>query len=168
MRNKRRERKQESIPWCIPWWHLELPIQQAGNAPKCNLTRQQWKQLHWLKLNRNSIVKEIDNGGEVIVIDANLDTNIIEYMPPENRYYEKAEQWKLHKVIKQLTDFIQSWQNRLTCKEFDHLTNVKCKTNNLYWLPKLRKNKLIYETSNSHSWKWIRHFRIVVLYFLES
>lgn len=91
------------------------------------------------------MIKEPDNGNAVFIMVTDYYENLILNMLQNYTYYESIANYKQQKIIARLIVLINVYRKGLTKKECDYTTNFKCKTSQIYGLPKIHKSQNVTE-----------------------
>ncbi|CAC5356903.1 unnamed protein product [Mytilus coruscus] len=71
--------------------------------------------------------------------------NLILNMLQDYTYYESVANYKQQKIIAKFIVLVNVYRKGLTKKECDYITNFKCKTTQIYGVPKINKSQKIKE-----------------------
>ena len=112
---------------------------------KSNCTKSQWDNILELKSDTNIIIKEADKGSAVVVMDIQYYRQLVLKMLKDDTYYETVKKYNSKKIMQKLVVLLNLYRKGLTDKEVDYICNFKCKTSNMYGLPKIHKSKIISE-----------------------
>ncbi|CAC5371810.1 unnamed protein product [Mytilus coruscus] len=108
---------------------------------KSNLKKTDWNIISDLQNNKNIVKKEADKGSAVVIMGTDYYKNLI----LKYTYYESVANYKQQKIIAKLIVLVNLYRKGLTKKECDYITNFKCKTSQIYGLPKIHKSQKITE-----------------------
>ena len=111
-----------------------------------NLTSEERKALHDLKMNKNIIIKPADKGSSIVIMNVEYyrDKLVMEGHLQTNAY-KKCDNNIDNKVKAKLDILIDKYSHCLTQNEKDCIKNYQWKTSQLYVLPKIHKCKSILE-----------------------
>ena len=108
-----------------------------------NLTKNQRKAMDELRLNDDIIIRSADKGGAICIL------NRLDYLKEgyrqlsDNRFYRKLDSNPTETFRKEIQntieDMFQNGEIDLSVKQY--LTDLSCRTSQLYLLPKIHKNK---------------------------
>ncbi|CAC5415569.1 unnamed protein product [Mytilus coruscus] len=112
---------------------------------KSNLKKTDWNIISDLQNNKNIVIKEADKGSAVFIMGTDYYKNLILNMLQDYTYYESVANYKQQKIIAKLIVLVNLYRKGLTKKECDYITNFKCKTSQIYGLPKIHKSQKITE-----------------------
>ena len=113
-------------------------------TPTDNLSKHERIALNELKNNNDIIIKKADKGGSIVIMDTDYyrDHLVLDGHLNSNTY-SKVDPNCDKTVIKNLETHIKKFQECLTAKEVDYLTNFEWKSSNFYVTPKVHKCKSI-------------------------
>ena len=117
-----------------------------------NLTPEERTALHELANNEEIIIKKADKGGNFIIMDKSYyrDYLVLENHLNDNAY-KKIDQNEDRQVIKKLNTLLLNYEERLTRKEVDFISNFEWKTSNFYVFPKIHKCKEMIQKINEEN-----------------
>ena len=108
------------------------------NRKTCNnFTKEEWETVEELREDKSIVIKEEDNGGSCIVMDATYNTDtMMEELNDTSTYREVDE--NIDKNMKQnIVKLTKRCENFLTNKKIKYLTKFNDKKSNLYGLTKV-------------------------------
>ena len=110
---------------------------------KFNISKHKWQDILNLKKNKDMIVKEADNGGAVVIMNAKHYLKMISDHLNDETTYKMVESNCDAEVMKGIAKIIEKYKDNLTKKEKEYLIRFSYNTSNFYDLPKIHKSKLI-------------------------
>ena len=123
---------------------------------KSNLTKEQWKAVNDLRNNDNIVIKEADKGGCVVIMNKSHYMSMVYGQLNDGVNYQGTEKSWDKTVVVNLTKLVDKYQNSLTEKEVDYLTNFSYRTSNFYGLPKVHKSGIITKAIEEQNNEYIR------------
>ena len=111
-----------------------------------NLKKDEWSAIIDLKKDDNLIIKEGDKGGACVIMDKIYYRDKMLALLNDAKTYKCINKNTIEKVIlNEIKALAKQFENDLTRKEYDYLTNFDHKPSNIYGLPKVHKCKEIIE-----------------------
>ena len=108
-----------------------------------NISKHEWQDILNLKKNKEIIIKEVNKGGAVVIMNTKHYLKMISYHLNDETTYKMVESNCDTKVMKVITKIIEKYKDNLTKKEKEYLISFSYNTSNFYGLPKIHKSKLI-------------------------
>lgn len=116
-----------------------LPIQNR----KSNLSYQLRKAQENLAQDKTIIIKEVDKGGAVVVMDTDYYAKKIREMLSNEEFYNECNSEQDEMTFEQIVNLVNREGGELLNEEIDYLTNFSFKTSYFYGLPKIHKSSQI-------------------------
>lgn len=116
-----------------------LPIQNR----KSNLSYQLRKAQENLAQDKTIIIKEVDKGGAVVVMDTDYYAKRIREMLSNEEFYNECNSEQDEMTFKEIVNLVNREGGELLNEEIDYLTNFSFKTSYFYGLPKIHKSSQI-------------------------
>lgn len=116
-----------------------------------NLKKNQYRSMNSLKHNTNIIIKEADKGSALVLMNRDYYQNCILNLLNDTTTYIEVSENKDHAVINKIKRLSIKFNNVLTKKEKDYITNFDYKTSQFYGLPKVHKSDQIKNMISSDS-----------------
>ena len=125
---------------------LKKTVENVGSQPikaKSNINSKQKESIQRLKNNTDIVFKQADKGGAFVIMDVEFYALKMQDQLKDETKYQMLKHNNDDEIKKKMIKIVKKYENCLTKKEFDFLTNFEHKTSNLYGLPKIHQSKEI-------------------------
>ena len=120
-----------------------MPGPAMKKNKRYNISLKERDAISTLSRNIEIVIKEADKGACIVIMNSNFYLNKSEEIINDNASYEKFPSSNDKKIMNNLKKLINKFDNELTEKEINYLTNFEYKTSNVYGLPKIHKSATI-------------------------
>ncbi|XP_036362142.1 uncharacterized protein LOC118765009 [Octopus sinensis] len=111
-----------------------------------NFNKREWNDLIKLREDKTITIKEADKGNAVVLMNTNDYKNLVLSLLRDETDYERVQQYNQPKIMYNLRTLINTYREGLMDKEYEYITNFKCKSSLFYDIPKVHKSQIISET----------------------
>ena len=124
-----------------------------------NLSKDETAALKALTSDKTIVIKEVDKGGEVVVMDATYYRDGILQMLNDGEFYSATKEDTDSQTRKMINKLVEEHGEGLFEEEAGYLTNFKHNTSYFYGLPKIHKSNLISEAIKMQNAEYIQIFQ---------
>ena len=123
----------------------KLPVDKVYS----NITALERQAIKSLNNNKNIIIRSVDKGGGIVVMDTDYYVHKVEECLNDNKTYKKLNNHNISSEMKKVAKFCNKFKHILTDEERLYLHKFDHKLSNFYGNPKIHKSKLINDSIDS-------------------